>query len=103
MSMRDQILAAAVMAARDHGLAGVRRKAIADACGVTEGLVSYHLGQVDDYTLLIAREAVERRILPIVAEVLTMPADRRPAVEIPQDVIAAAAAWIERGGRYAME
>ena len=97
----DQLIAAAIIAATEKSLALVKRSDIAAVAGVTESLVTYYLGDPTQYRTVIAREAVARRVMPIVAELVAMPAHVRPDVEISDELIALSAEWMRAGGRYA--
>jgi AcrR family transcriptional regulator len=45
---KQRLLAGAVAAIREHGIAGVSARTIATAAGVNQALVFYHYGSVDD-------------------------------------------------------
>jgi AcrR family transcriptional regulator len=66
------ILDAAVEEAETHGLSNILRKNIALRAGVSEPMVNKHLGTLTHTKRLIMRKAIERKVLPIIAEGLAL-------------------------------
>lgn len=65
---KAQLIDVALRLAVKGGLANVRRDHIAEAAGVSQGLVTHSLGTMIEMRRAIMRQAVAREILPIVAE-----------------------------------
>lgn len=81
---RAQLLDAAMRLAEETDYKLITRAAIASFCGVTESLVSFHLGDMDTLRDTILREAIRLEKLSIVARGLL---DMHPiAVEAPQEL-----------------
>ena len=62
------LLDVAVQQAQRHGWRALTRDQVAEAAGVSTGLVSARLGTMDALRRSVMRAAVQRRIVPIVAE-----------------------------------
>ncbi len=69
---KERILSAAVEAARGRGYHTVTREAIAEAAGVSVGLVSYHFATMARLRRDIVRYAVQHEILEVIAQGLAM-------------------------------
>lgn len=68
MTRPDQILAAAVAEAQAKGFHAVTRQGVAARAGVSEALVSHHMGTMVSLKRNIMRAAVRDGIVSIVAE-----------------------------------
>lgn len=70
MSERHQsILLAGAQLASKHGSENVTRKMVAEACGVTPGLVGYYMGSVDEARKAWAARAKKEKLpMPSKAE-----------------------------------
>lgn len=66
-----QILAAALRAAEKHGYQRITRETVAKAAGVSEALVTYHMGTMVELRRAIMREAVRAECLAVIAQGLT--------------------------------
>jgi AcrR family transcriptional regulator len=73
------------------GYMRVTRSAIAEAGGVTEGLVTHYFGTMTTLRRDIMRAAVKRRVLPIVAQGMAM--GEKAALKAPEDLRKEAASW----------
>lgn len=63
-----QLLDVAIDLAAQHGLSNVRRDQIAEAAGVSQGIVTLRLGEMPEMRRAVMRQAVKRGILSIIAE-----------------------------------
>lgn len=63
-----QILAAAVKVSAKEGYQRITRETIARAAGVSEGLVTYHLGTMPELRRAVMREAIRSACLPVLAQ-----------------------------------
>jgi AcrR family transcriptional regulator len=63
-----QILAAALKLARRVGYQRMTREAIADAASVSPGLVTHHMGTMEQLRRDVMREAVRTACLPVIAQ-----------------------------------
>lgn len=64
MSERQQsILLAGAQLASKHGSENVTRKMVAEACGVTPGLVGYYMGGVDEARKAWAAQAKKMKLV----------------------------------------
>lgn len=89
---KEQILTAALGMTRTHGYRGVTRDAVAQKAGVSAGMVNRYFGTMADLMEQVMREAVEQRLLPVVAQGL---AHNNPvAMGAPAEVQAAAMASV---------
>ena len=76
------ILDAAIAEAAENGLSNILRKCIAARAGVSEPMVNKHLGTIAQTKRQIMRKAIERKVLPIIAEGLVT---RDPhALKVPE-------------------
>jgi AcrR family transcriptional regulator len=66
-----QILAAALTLSVRSGYTRITRERIAHAAGVSEALVTYHLGTMQELRRAVMREAVRVECLPVIAQGLT--------------------------------
>lgn len=90
---KTAILDAAVAEAVECGWQWVTREGIAGRAGVSLGCVNYHFGTMIQLKRSVMRAAVERRILPLIAQGLT---DKNPhALAAPDDLKAAALASVK--------
>lgn len=64
----SQILSAALKAAAKQGYQRITRETIARAAGVSEALVTYHLGTMPELRRAVMREAVRTECLPVLAQ-----------------------------------
>ena len=70
---KEAILLAGAQLASKHGSDNVTRKMVADACGVTPGLVGYYMGSVEDSRKAWAARARKEKLpLPSKAESIKM-------------------------------
>lgn len=67
----SQILSAALKAAAKQGYQRITRETIARAAGVSEALVTYHLGTMPELRRAVMREAIRTECLPVVAQGVT--------------------------------
>ncbi|WP_287278656.1 TetR family transcriptional regulator [Ralstonia sp.] len=88
----NDILAAALRVAERDGYASMRRDAIAEAAGVTGGLVTIRLGSMEQIRRSVMRQAIAQRCLRVVAEGLA--ARDRHALKAPQELREAAGQWL---------
>lgn len=79
-----QLVTIALTIAERQGLAAVTREKIAKASGVSEALVSYHLGTMAELRRKMIREAITRRCLKVLAQALA--AGDRHAQKAPEDL-----------------
>lgn len=86
---KDQIMTVAMRLAEQGNYQSVTRDQIANAAGVSVGLVSTHCGTMQNLRRDIMRQAVKNRILRIVAQGLA--AGDSHARKAPSDVRADAA------------
>lgn len=63
-----QLLDVALALAERHGLANIRRDQIAEAAGVSQGLVTERLGTMIEMRRAVMRAAVKRECLAVIAE-----------------------------------
>jgi AcrR family transcriptional regulator len=63
-----QILAAALRMASRDGYARITREGIAKAAGVSEALVTYHLGTMPELRRAVMREAIRVECLAVIAQ-----------------------------------
>lgn len=80
----SQILTAAVRAAAKDGYQRITRETIAKAAGVSEALVTYHLGTMPELRRAVMREAVRLECLAVIAQGLT--ARDRHALKCPREL-----------------
>lgn len=76
-----QILAAALKLAAKDGYGRITREAIAAAAGVSPGLVTHHMGTMEQLRRDVMREAVRAECLPVIAQGLV--ARDRHALKAP--------------------
>lgn len=57
---KEELLAAALKLAEKHGYKNVSRLAVADACGVSEALLSHHFGTMPAFRRTLMRYAVKQ-------------------------------------------
>lgn len=81
---RDRIELAALSTARRIGVQGLTRARIAAAAGVSEALVSYHMGTKEEIERWVVETAVERGMLPIVANAIAC--NHPAAAALPRDL-----------------
>jgi AcrR family transcriptional regulator len=67
-----QILAAALTLSVRSGYTRITREAIANAAGVSPGLVTHHMGTMEQLRRDVMREAVRVQCLPVIAQGLVM-------------------------------
>jgi AcrR family transcriptional regulator len=92
---KAEILDAAVAVAVAEGLRGATRDLIAARVGVSPALISMHYSTMDQLRRAVMRAAVEREVLPLVAEGLAM---RDPhALKAPEDLRRRAADSLTKG------
>lgn len=89
-----ELLAAALKLAARTGWRTMTREAVAEAAGVSPGLVSARLGTMDALRRSVMRQAVRERCVPVVAEGLV--AGDKHARKADGALRAAAAAWVQR-------
>lgn len=65
-----QIVSAALKIAEREGYQNVTRKQIADAAGLSEGSVSFHLGTMPQLRRHIVRHAIAQRSLRVLGQAL---------------------------------
>lgn len=65
---KNQILNAAIGLAKKQGYYAITRDEVADAAGVSRGLVSRYFGRMDKLKSAVMRAAVEQGVLEIVAQ-----------------------------------
>lgn len=63
-----QILAAALKMAARYGYMRITRETVANAAGVSEALVTYHLGTMSELRRAVMREAVRTECLSVIAQ-----------------------------------
>lgn len=66
--MKEKILSAALELAERDGFATVRRDTVAQHAGVATGLVNYYYDNMTALRNAIMRAAIDRSIIPIVAQ-----------------------------------
>lgn len=76
---RDAILSAAVAVAREKGLAGMTRQAVADAACVAPGLVSHYFATMANLEDRVIRQAIAEKVLEVLADAL---AKRHPSAQL---------------------
>jgi AcrR family transcriptional regulator len=59
---REKLLAGALRALAEHGIAGVSARTVAAAAGVNQALVFYHFGSVDELLATACRHGAEQRV-----------------------------------------
>lgn len=59
---REKLLAGALRALAEHGIAGVSARTVAAAAGVNQALVFYHFGSVDELLATACRYGAEHRV-----------------------------------------
>jgi AcrR family transcriptional regulator len=59
---KQRLLDGALVAMREHGVAGASARTIAAAAGVNQALVFYHYGSVDDLLGAACKQATEQRV-----------------------------------------
>lgn len=92
---KAEILDAALAIAVTEGLRGTTRDLVAARVGVSPALVSMHYSTMDQLRRAVMRAAIDREVLPIVAEGLAL---RDPhALKASEDLRARAAASLTRG------
>lgn len=69
---KAQILAVALAQAATCGYQNIERQKIADAAGVSPGLVSKYLGSMPEIKRRVMRAAIHTGCLPVVAQGLAM-------------------------------
>jgi AcrR family transcriptional regulator len=79
-----QILAAALKLAAREGYARITREAIAGAAGVSPGLVTHHMGTMEQLRRDLMREALRAECLPVIAQGLV--ARDRHALKAPREL-----------------
>lgn len=85
---KDQIMAAALAVAADAGFQNVTRERIADAATCSPASISNHFGTMTQMKRAIMRAAVNRKVLPIIAQGLAV---RDPqALKAPEETKQAA-------------
>lgn len=67
-SSKTDILNAAVSLARTKGLRGFSRDEVAEAAEVASATVSYHFGEMDALRKAVVSAAIEREVLPVLAD-----------------------------------
>ncbi|RZJ26198.1 MAG: TetR family transcriptional regulator [Haliea sp.] len=65
---KEQLLNVALKLAEKDGLAGLQRAAIAEAAGVSVGLVTWRFGTMVKCRREVMRAAIQRRVMRIIAE-----------------------------------
>lgn len=72
MALHTKLLPAALKVAGHHGYNHMTRAQIAQAAGVSEALVTYHLGAMPRLRRAVMREAVRVEHLPVIAQGLAL-------------------------------
>lgn len=85
-----EIIDAALKLASKHGYQKITRGAIADAVGISEALVSYHVGTMPNLRRTLVRQAIARPVLRVLGQAVA--ADDPHARKAPQDLRAKALA-----------
>lgn len=79
-----QLVTIALSIAEKSGLQAVTRERVASESGVSEGLVSYHLGTMKELRRKLIREAITRPSLKVLAQALA--SGDRHAQKAPEDL-----------------
>ncbi len=79
-----QILAAALKLAMRAGYTRITREAIAAAAGVSPGLVTHHMGTMEQLRRDVMREAIRAKCLPVIAQGVV--ARDRHALKAPREL-----------------
>jgi AcrR family transcriptional regulator len=66
----NEILEAAMDAAREMDFRHLTREAVAERAGVTPPLVNYYMGNLEQIREAVVREAIDREDLEILAQVM---------------------------------
>lgn len=90
---KEQIQAAALLAADLYGLQQLTRRQVANTAGCTEGLVSYYFTTTDDIKYAAVQHALRVPCYNVIAQAVTTPGDwptipdvlRRRALEWVQE------------------
>lgn len=90
----EQLLDAALALAAASGLRTMTRDALAEAAGVSPGLISARLGTMDAMRRSVMRAAVTQGCIPVVAEGLAL--RDKHALRADEALRAACAAWVAR-------
>lgn len=90
----EDILTAAVDVASSSGVREMTREAVARHAGVSPALVSLRMGTMSELRRKVFRAAVQRRLLPLVAEGLALRVTA--CVKAPDDLKRAAAASLTK-------
>jgi len=69
---KKDILEAALQLALEIGYDKLRRDNIVAKAGVSQGLITYHFGTVEKLRREVMREAIRRKLVPIVAHGIAM-------------------------------
>ena len=85
---KNTLLALGAELATGIGYANVTRQKLADAAGVSMGVVNYHFGTMAQFRRDLMRYAVRTECLPVIAQGLVVRDSH--ALKAPQDVIDAA-------------
>ena len=88
------LLAAALRVATRNGWRTLTREAVATEAQVSPGLVSLHLGTVDNMRRDVMRAAIRERCVRVVAEGLAL--NDRHARKAPDELKLAAAEWVKQ-------
>lgn len=86
---RAQLMAAALALAERHDYRSLKRADIAERAGVSAGLVTQHLGTMDNMRRDLMRAAIKHRCLAVIAQGLA--AKDRYALKAPAEIRQAAA------------
>jgi len=82
---KNSLLALGAKLAAGTGYANVTRQQLADAAGVSMGVVNYHFGTMAQFRRDLMRYAVRVKCLPVIAQGLVVRDVH--ALKAPQDVI----------------
>jgi AcrR family transcriptional regulator len=81
---KARILEVALKLAEKEGYQNIRRNKIAELAGVCYTLINWHFKSISNLKNTVMKEAVERQILPIIAQGLLL---KNPeAMNAPEDV-----------------
>lgn len=93
---KPEILAAAVKLAKVHGLRNFSRSEVAEEAGVASATISYHFGEMDKLRREVVQHAIEREVLPILADARTDRGSSELFTRMPTALKQKVAAFIAR-------
>lgn len=88
---KEQIQAAALLAANKYGLQQLQRKQVASAANCAEGLVSYYFNTTDDLRYAAVELALRVPCYAVIAQAVTTPGDWPT---IPDELRRRALEWV---------